>query len=205
MDCLLFFKYDARRQSGKTGILGDILDHADSSYGGSDLVTEAHESTHLINNQIRQISIRPNCNGFYCLNDRAILLKEPNFKKSQIIPFIPDEYKGNDLLYKLYIMGQPAWEDQPLYVLDEYVAYLNGTICGLELAEQGKSLGNQKQTVKGIVWFSKYAAALWEAVLQLDPDYEDKYRLRDFLKWLKFQTDMLVADAERYENFRYQE
>jgi len=113
------------------GFLGDIESHlkAGHPYKDRDLITWAHEGTHGINSNIR--------NGYsrygvaYVLHNTAFVSPEPDFKLSVVADAVPLHLRG--ISYNLYLISQQRyWNDQPLYILDELSAYLNGTKVGVE-------------------------------------------------------------------------
>ena len=108
-------------------VLGDIDSHMPAGHGYRDnrRVTWAHETTHGLNARIR--NQYPGSNACYVLNDRAIILVEPTkFTLSKVASAVPRSLRG--MSYDLYLIQQQRyWNEQPLYVLDEWSAYANGT------------------------------------------------------------------------------
>ena len=96
-------------------------------YRDNDLVTWAHETTHGINSRVR-CEVGGMVNAFYCLNGWVGIYREPNFRKSQVCAFVPANLRG--LGWETYMAGASSWDDRPLYILDEWVAYINGAIVG---------------------------------------------------------------------------
>lgn len=134
-----FQKYlKVNSDSGDKTLYGDIITHCKDWQNYADKsskYTTAHECTHGINNDLRNASGDwQGKNGFYVGQDRAIILNEPKFKKSQIAEFIPQQLRG--ARYNLYVAGQMSWDDKPLYIYDEGVAYTNGAWAAIELKEQ---------------------------------------------------------------------
>jgi hypothetical protein len=123
--------------SDKT-LYGDIITHCKDWKHFADASSEyttAHECTHGINNDLRlQSGDWDKKNGFYVGKNRAIILDEPAIKKNQIVDFIPQELRS--ARYSLYVTGQSSWDDKPLYIYDEGVAYINGAWAAIELKEQ---------------------------------------------------------------------
>lgn len=165
-------------------ILGDIESHLPKGHQYSDTnkMTWAHESTHGINANIRNRyfkNTKDNFNGLYVLQDRSLVLKEPNVTISDVAKEIPDDLRGPS--YRLYLNEQAlAWGDRPLYLMDEWVAYTNG-------AEAGKELN-----VKGWYYellqahnFNIYCLTLAMVVNRDLSDYDDT----EFKKFLMWNTD----------------
>lgn len=117
-------------------LYGDIIRHCKDwkHYADSSRYTTAHECTHGINNDLRLASGDwEGKNGFYLGQNRSIILDEPKIKKSDIIPFIPQELRS--ARFNLYVQGQQSWNDKPLYIFDEGVAYINDAWAAIELKE----------------------------------------------------------------------
>lgn len=140
-------------------------------------MTWAHETTHGINSRIRMAHRgRPRKNGFYCLQDRAVVLVEPNVRLSQVAPQVPRSLRGPS--YQLYFLQNGrSWDDTPTYLIDEWVAYTNGTSCGQEVGEDGwwyELLQAHN--------FSVYCVTMASVVVEKDPTY-DASEMRDFIRW----------------------
>ena len=119
------------RQFGP-GTLGDIGSRGQnpSLYADSDPVTSAHELTHGLNSDMRQSY--PGCNCFYVLHGYAAVLAEPRVTLNRLSRVIPAERRGRG--YRLYLIEQQRyWNNEPLYVFDEFSAYLNGARVAVEL------------------------------------------------------------------------
>jgi hypothetical protein len=121
-------------------------------------------------------------NGFYVLNNQAVLVTEPNIRKSQIGPYVPNSLRGSR--YTLYITGQAAWDDTPLYVWDEWNAYVNGGAAGVDLVEHQLWKSGWRDGVAGIIEFVVYALATGQAVKEKDPEYfKNRTQFTEFLAW----------------------
>ncbi len=164
--------------------LSDIESHmpAGHIYKADGMGTWAHETTHGINSRLR-MELGSGYNAFYVLGNKAFVLREPNVKITQVAQQVPLELRGDQ--YQLYLVSQAGqWNDNPLYVLDEWTAYINGCIVEQELYgsapndPQGFSIGHN---VDSAIQFSAYATALLQVVEQRDPNYADKAKLAEFI------------------------
>lgn len=122
-----------RTGSADNPIVRDVESHLSlknyNYFKGDTPTTTVHECTHGINADLRNKFFpaqRVNC--FYLLRDNYISFNEPNWRKREVIPFIPQEYKSGPL-YTTYVSGS-NWDDRPLYLWDEWVAYINGAMLG---------------------------------------------------------------------------
>jgi len=135
----------------------DVLDDLESRmppnhiYRDVDRITWAHETTHGLNSRLRQkydedryeyhmvvldeklvYQSRSGYNAFYVLEGKSVILKEPDITISDVAKRIPQNLRGN--VYNLYLIrSQSDWNNSPLYLYDEWVAYSNGSACRSDL------------------------------------------------------------------------
>lgn len=156
-------------------VLTDIVRHLPTSYGStyydSDHITYAHETSHGIHSHIRNYlnDTGSRANGFYVPGDRACLVREPMMRKSHVAAYIPSNLRGSR--YSLYISGSSAWDDTPLYVWDEWNAYLNGAEVGIERSRTGLWTSGWRGTVDGVIEFVVYGVAVGMAAEAREPGY----------------------------------
>ena len=190
-------------------VLTDIDRRLPRSYGrtyyDSDKVTHGHETTHGINshlrNYLREGSVR--VNGFYNLEGRAILIPEPDFRKSQIAPFVPRSLRQSR--FRLYLEGSRAWDDRPLYIMDEWVSYINGGAVGVDRVRRGLWREGWRDAVMGPLEFTVYGIALAMAVEHHAPEYfARETQFREFTAF-SIRRAMEVFQAGRdMEEFRWE-
>jgi hypothetical protein len=112
------------RDAGLHPLLADVDAHVPNPgyWRSSDLGNWCHEGTHGVNARIRQEFNRP---GFYLGGDRCLLATHPKFRCTEVAKYVPDEFRG--FQYQTYAVGMAEqWDDQPLYLWDEWCAYVNG-------------------------------------------------------------------------------
>ena len=174
-------------------ILQDIDSHmpAGHQYSDSNKVTWAHETTHGINANIRnknQDSTK--VNGFYCLNDRACVIYEPKTTIRAFASTVPKELRGPS--YNLYLVQQTSgWNDRPLYIFDEWIAYTNGSETGRELNHQG-----WYYELLQAHNFNVYSIYLAMHVKKTCPDYDDT-QMKAFMMWNIERTFRLAQPFEK--------
>ena len=151
-------------------VLTDIVQHECDSNSYDDLVTLGHETTHGINSYIRNSMnhLGRKANGFYILNGKAVVIAEPTMMKHDVAPFVPHSLQGSR--YSMYITGMPDWDDTPLYVWDEWVAYTNGGAAGVDIEKAGLWSYGWRDAVMGPIEFTVYGIALVMAVKEKDPE-----------------------------------
>lgn len=122
-----------RQGSHSNPVVRDVESHMSQSsfnyFKGDTATTTVHECTHGINSDLRNKFYpggRHNC--FYLLNSQYAHFPEPNWKKREVIPYVPPEYRSG-ILWDTYV-AKSNWDDQPLYLWDEWVAYVNGSELG---------------------------------------------------------------------------
>lgn len=160
----------------------DVINHAQQPVLDESRSTNAHESTHRINAEVRNNYNKHN--AFYVGNDKVVILKEPAITKNQSIEFIPNNLRF--MRFSLYILGQQEWNLQPLYILDEWTAYINGATVSVEDFETGRYRGQWQDAVAGSLEFTIYSIAIAMAVEKYDPVYwnsENGEELRRFIIW----------------------
>lgn len=131
-------------------------------------------------------------NGFYVLQGRAIQFMEPAIQLSHVADAVPTSLRGSS--YKLYLQDQQKyWADQPLYVLDEWSAYLNG----LQTALDANGGDGEPSDLMQVLEFMGYALCLLKVVQAIGSYSEDGWkRLRSFVCWQAERAVQLRRKAE---------
>jgi len=190
--------------------LTDIARHLPTEYGNQfdsdDRITHAHETTHGINSHISNHLHRGSrpAYGFYVGHDRAILLPGPRIKLSQVAALIPPSLRGSR--YQLYCIDQQKYfEDHPLYLFDEWVAYTNGGCAGVELAEQKRLALPRNDALVGSLEFSIYALAIAAAIDKYDPEYlQENKQFREFLAHELRRSTRIYNKGITLDQFRWE-
>lgn len=154
----------------------DIRSHCRvwTPYPGDGKMTEAHENTHQIHAEMRNRLVGEGY-AFYILEDRAITFRPPKVTLRDVAKRVAK--KGP--VFGLYVVdSQKWWNTQPLYVLDEAVAYVNGAIVGEQYG--GVEWEYEADRAREL---TVYAWALIKAIEELDPDYPDLEKLVAFVNF----------------------
>jgi hypothetical protein len=166
----------------------DIGRHLPATYGDTywadDGLTAGHETSHGIHAHLRNYEAPSSIgwNAFYVLGDRVAFVEEPAMRKADIKAHIPIGLRGDR--YDLYLEGQVAWDDTPLYVFDEWNSYLNGAEVAVGQVQAGLYSDGWTDAVMGPLEFTVYAIATAKAAQQQDPDYfATKLQFRRFTAW----------------------
>lgn len=189
-------------------VLNDIVSHeapGDSNHY-DDLVTLGHETSHGIHSYIRNKLGKGTgkANGFYVLGNKAVVIEEPSVRKSDAAKYIPSNLHGKR--YNLYITGQKEWDDTPLYIWDEWNAYINGAAVGVDLVDKGLWKAGWRDAVAGNIEFTVYAIAIAQAVKEKDPEYYAKNE--QFKQFLAFNTRRAMKgfhEGRVMSQFKYKE
>lgn len=175
----------------------DVINHDDNPFLTEDRDTNAHETTHGINSDIRNNIGGPGTNAFYVGNDKAVIIPEPKMKKSAAMEFIPVKIRSSR--FELYFITNKDWENEPLYIFDEWTAYLNGSTVSIEDAEKGGKRGGT-DAVRANLEFSIYALGVAMAVEKHDPSYwKENKQFKAYLRWsLKRSYDLFMRGKEYF-------
>lgn len=189
---LPLFKYNPPGCVNGPTIIDDILSRCDegdkSRAYDSNEETMCHELTHQLNSKIRNMNGGTgNFNAVYLGNGYAWVMKEPNVTLADVAVLVKPEYRDGP--YNLYLIQQQKyWNNEPLYVLDEWISYYNGAL----LAKQKgfKSHGS----VERAQYFTHYAECLKLAIEIKDPNWPDREALENLIIWQKDRLNSLIGN-----------
>lgn len=151
-----------------------------ATYRSSDLVHYAHEATHGVNARLRN-QFGGRC--FYIMEGKYVTFRPPVLTKSQVALYVPSEYRSV-YEFNVYFKDQ-YWQDDPFHLLDEWIAYTNGSLVSLELGLRGDTVGK-------MILFNGYATSLLLAVERHDPGYVDIEQLRNFISYMLKITESIA-------------
>jgi hypothetical protein len=164
-------------------VLSDIESHMPDGhiYKDSDKITWGHETTHGINSNLRnKHTSQGKVNGFCVLENRGVIILEPKTTISAAARLVPSSLRGG--VYQLYMVSQAgSWNDRPLYVFDEWVAYGNGAAVRADL-----NIQQRQETVE----FNNYAIAVAMAART------DDMQFKNFLMW-NLERSMKLYEANK--------
>jgi hypothetical protein len=186
-------------------VYADVLSHSkDSPFGnGHGRATNVHETAHGIHSYLRMQHSRggTKINGFYVLDGRAVIIEEPNMRKSRVAEFVPQNLRS--YRYPTYITGQRAWDDTPLYIYDEWSAYVLGGMTNVDDVKNGVYKGGWTDGVSGCIGFSIYAVATCMAIEKYDPNYwENNRQFRNFTIWQLKRARDTFMEGHVMEQFK---
>lgn len=198
-----FIEIAVFRTSEPNSVYGDVLSHSEERpFGNSNgRAVNVHETSHGIHSYLRN---KHGKNGFYCLEGRAVLVDGPRIKKSTVNDFVPPNLRS--YRYNLYLVGQREWEDTPLYIYDEWTAYILGGKCCVDDVNRGVYVGSWTDGVSGCLEFSIYAIATAMAVKKYDPQYwESNSQFRNYTIWALREANETYKTGHVMKQFKWKE
>jgi hypothetical protein len=175
--------------------LSDVMSHepAGVNYWYDDRTTLAHETTHAINNAIRNaFNGGPLANGFYVMNGWGVVVAEPHVRKSQVAALVPPSLRSGR--YPTYLLERSDWEERSLYIWDEWDAYTNGATVAIDRYTRGLDQfppGQLIDIVFGVLELTAFGLTTGMAAMLYDPvDFATDAQLRAFMAW---QTQRAMA------------
>jgi hypothetical protein len=129
-------------------------------------------------------------NTFYVLENRYVQFDELTSRKKDCIAFIPKSLRADR--YDVYVNGQEAWDDCPLYIFDEWVAYLNGAACVLEMYKKLNLKYRSYDFLFGPIEFITYGVATLMAAPSITPE------LGQFAVWMIQETIRIYSEGKQY-------
>lgn len=196
------------RKINEDSVYADVLSHSPKSPFGDHegRATNTHETSHSVHNYLRNLYSsdgKKRC-GFYVLDGKAVVLEEPGIRKSQVADFVPQSLRS--YRFNLYLAGQMAWDELPLYVYDEWVAYVLGGMCNVQDVEAGRISGGWTDGVSGCLELSIYSVALSMAVKRHDPVYWESHpEFRLFTTWMLRRAQETYMMGHAMEEFKWED
>lgn len=150
----------------------------------ADVITMSHETAHDVNSRITNDFGGVGMYGFYVGGGKAAVFHEPKILISDIGRRVATRYRNFNQYFN--VVG-PQQDTFPLYILDEWVAAINGAFTGHEL--NAGDTGDRYMAAE----FSNYANAVIQTVKELDPSYPELSDLEEFVEHEKERTRRLCA------------
>ena len=193
-----------------TGVYDDVMSHCEKPSKGNGRYTDVHETSHFISSDLRRGKLGSSFpkhdltvgyNGFYILNGQAVLIKEPSVTIKEVAQYVPQKLRGSR--YKLYLIDQQRhWNNEPLYILDEWNAYSLGGICAVDDYNNDREL-ERTDAVAGMFEFMVYSTALAMCVEDKCPEYWEKNtQFRRFIQYRMDTSSMIFAVGREIPQFK---
>lgn len=165
-------------QKGTLGALEDRMPLQHQYRNAGDIDNWAHETSHGLHSILRN-KLNPNGNALFVPDRWCCLVADPTgVKLATIAQKVPASWRG--MSYQLYLQQmQQYWNNEPTYVLDEWVSYANGLQASYEYQKDVQSSSAQQ-----MIEFMGYAWTLFT----LGADEQ----LRNFILWYSYRTVKLL-------------
>jgi len=196
MKTLRIKKYHAYADS----LYGDVLSHCKKPETRESRYTNVHETSHYISSEIRQTQKR-GTNAFYILDGEAVVIEEPSITIKDVAEYVPPKLQG--LRYKTYLIDQRKyWNEQPLYILDEWNAYVLGGLCAVDDYNNKRKL-EKTDALAGMFEFMIYSTALAMCVKDKCPEYwENNTQFREFMSFRIDTVNMVLMINREIPEFK---
>lgn len=179
--------------AGFPATLRDVASRLPSSTDAkdADLITYAHEGTHFLSS-----GRKPGHHGIYVGRGMRVFIPTPPVRTADVFAAVPLAKRGT--IYETYRkQGEhSAWANQPLMVLDEWNAYLMGSLTRMELRVEVR-----RETNVHCATMSHYAATLYRLAKER-PGYPIK-ELKDFCNWQLSRCRDAIPDWDELSDARF--
>jgi hypothetical protein len=205
-----FIHVNRYKQHKEYSIYNDVLSHTKNEpHGDKDgRYTNVHETAHSIHNELRfqyrKLFHNRSFNVLYCLNDKAVIIEDPNIRIRHVQRYIPNILRSSR--YKIYLVEQlQYWDETPTYLLDEWNCYILGAECAVD--DSNKKIPLEKtNAVSGALEFSIYCTALAMAVQENDPIFwETNTQFKSFIKYSLIRSEKVFGAGSVVPEFHNKE
>ena len=157
----------------------------------ADLVTYTHEANHFL------CRGKPGYHGVYVGNGIRIFIPTPPLITEQVFAAVPITKRGT--IYNTYLaQGRTEyWSTQPLMILDEWQAYIAGSLARSQL-----NLRQRKETTIHCATFAAYAEVLYRLAKECDGYRSDE--LRDFCRWQLDRCRETIPDWDQLSDAKFE-
>lgn len=195
------------KETYKDGSLySEVMNRHATGYVENSRTTSAHETAHFINSDLRNAWFRQvgnNAAAFYIAPDKGFYTTQPSFRKNQIAAFVPNSLRFSR--FPVYITGQTEWDDKPLYIFDEWTAYIIGGQVGIDDHKRSLPKSDQIDVVEGAMEFSIYAISTCMAIEKHDPKFWEDKEFRNFVYFLLHRSKDVFNEGKVIFPFKRQD
>jgi len=150
----------------------DVMTHSVRKYTSDTPTTNAHETQHFLNSEVRNKTGAPD-NTIYVGDGKAGLVLEPKMHAREVRNYVPPTMKQASR-YDLYIIKQVDGDwSEVLYIFDEWSGYRADVRVAVELKRAGKLsvLGGEACVGDGAAEFLHFGASAVAALKEKEPAY----------------------------------
>ena len=202
-----FVQVPVYREILDNSVLSDVSKHSKKEpFADGSRSTKAHETAHGIHSELRnsyRASLKKKVNAFYVLKGRGVIIDEPNIKMNQVNYFVPENLRS--YRWQTYFVQQKMyWDDAPLYIMDEWSAYVIGGKSCVQDFNEGIYKDGWTDGVSGCLDFSIYTLALCMAIEKNDPDYwKNNIQFKAFVSWQLKEAYETFVEGRKMDMFKW--
>lgn len=175
----------------------DVVARARRVYDRGTRCDRAHETAHFLHAEQRLL--RPGHAVFYLGHGRAVAVREPAVRLSDVARAVPVSARGSRYTLTFATNGR-YWESTPTYVLDEAYAYLHDNRVRLDDLRRGVPNGGRgfETPADALPEFAAYALSLAAAVRERDPARYADPRFRLSIRIYVTEAQDLYRESMRH-------
>jgi hypothetical protein len=147
----------------------------------ADLVTWTHECTHGVSALAQNRHRQGDRQTIYLLDGRCVTLRHPRVTIGEVATLVPADLRTGRAagMFRNYMVDQRTyWDDQPLYLLEEWISYTHGAIARRQAGITTRSDTEWRADV-----MEEYVVAMLALARKRDPGYGDFDILADLIAW----------------------
>jgi hypothetical protein len=159
----------------------------------ADPIGWAHEGTHYLNVQLDDW-VGPDGQGkeehaAYVGGGRFVVMRHPRVTLETVRTYVSPQLQ---VAFDSALCGWRQYNTEPLYLIDEWTAYANGSQACRELGADSSRMRGSDERAQ---WLGHFADALVAAVRAYDPGYPQLAELVAFVTWHRSRVAQLVGVA----------
>ena len=174
----------------------DVMSHSVRKYTADTPTTNAHETQHFLNSEVRNRSAARD-NTVYVGEGKAGLVLEPRMHSREVRNYVPAKMKQASL-YDLYIVRQSDGDwSEVLYVFDEWSGYRADLRVAVEMKRAGKlsDLGSEVCVGDGAIEFLHFGASAVAALKDKEPEYLEDQQFKAAFAMLAEESVAYIKEA----------
>lgn len=161
-------------------------------FGPPDKPNVCHEATHYIISMLRCADDPKNENNdaVYIDHGRYLLFDHPKVTLKQVQTYLTEDERTH---IRDVMETWENWDKEPLYILDEWCAYSNGTICAKEVDAPAPRIEMSRNHMMrcGVI-----AEAFIKCIEEHDPSYAQLADLKEFVAWQQVRATTIFNETE---------
>ncbi len=159
-------------------------------FGPPDKPNVCHEATHYIISMLRCATADENDDAVYIDHGRYLIFDHPKVTLTQVQTYL-DDYQKTHIRDVMETWEQ--WDKEPLYILDEWCAYCNGTICAKEVDAPAPRIAMSRDHM---IRCSVISEAFIKCIEDHDPTYKQLDDLKKFVAWQNKRSLAIFDETE---------